>query len=60
MAVGFFATYGELLTTAGPVGIWLWGHRAGNIENLTSQGITAGDSSYYAIGGGLMAGVLMY
>ncbi|WP_236077525.1 APC family permease [Rhodococcus sp. P1Y] len=24
VAVGVFATYGELLTTAGPVGIWLW------------------------------------
>ena len=24
MAVGVFATYGELLATAGPVGIWLW------------------------------------
>lgn len=23
VAVGVFATYGELLTTAGPVGIWL-------------------------------------
>lgn len=32
---------------------------SGNIENVTSQGITAGDSSYFAIGGGLMAGMLM-
>ena len=24
VAVGVFATYGELLQTAGPVGIWLW------------------------------------
>ncbi len=24
VAVGVFATYDELLTTAGPVGIWLW------------------------------------
>jgi amino acid transporter len=24
VAVGIFATYGELLATAGPVGIWLW------------------------------------
>jgi amino acid transporter len=32
---------------------------SGNIENLTSQGITAGDSGYFAIGGGLMAGMLM-
>jgi amino acid transporter len=24
VAVGVFATYGELLATAGPVGIWLW------------------------------------
>ncbi|GAA2013999.1 amino acid permease [Nakamurella flavida] len=24
VAVGVFATYGEMLTTAGPVGIWLW------------------------------------
>ena len=32
---------------------------SGDIENVTSQGITAGDSSYLAIGGGLMAGMLM-
>ncbi|WP_188492864.1 APC family permease [Williamsia phyllosphaerae] len=24
VAVGIFATYGQVLTTAGPVGIWLW------------------------------------
>jgi amino acid transporter len=24
VVVGVFATYGELLVTAGPVGIWLW------------------------------------
>lgn len=24
VAVGVFGTYGELLTSAGPVGIWLW------------------------------------
>lgn len=24
VAVGVFATYGEMLQTAGPVGIWLW------------------------------------
>ena len=24
VAVGIFATYGSVLTTAGPVGIWLW------------------------------------
>ena len=32
---------------------------SGSTENLTSQGITAGDSGYFAIGGGLMAGALM-
>ncbi|CAN5222042.1 amino acid permease [soil metagenome] len=32
---------------------------SGNIENLTSRGITAGDPNYLAIGGGLMAGMLM-
>jgi amino acid transporter len=32
---------------------------SGNIENVTSRGITAGDSGYFGIGGGLMAGMLM-
>ncbi|MCU1482728.1 MAG: Amino acid transporter [Subtercola sp.] len=32
---------------------------SGNLANLTSRGITAGDPNYYAIGGGLMAGMLM-
>jgi amino acid transporter len=32
---------------------------SGNIENVTSQGINAGASGYFAIGGGLMAGMLM-
>jgi amino acid transporter len=32
---------------------------SGNFENVTSRGITAGDSGYFAIGGGLMAGMLM-
>lgn len=32
---------------------------SGDVQNLTSQGITVGDSGYFAIGGGLMAGMLM-
>jgi amino acid transporter len=32
---------------------------SGDVGNLTSQGIAAGDSGYFAIGGGLMAGMLM-
>ena len=32
---------------------------SGNLDNLTSRGITAGDPSYFAIGGGLMAGGIM-
>src|SRR3954451_9066446 len=32
---------------------------SGNFENVTSRAITAGDSGYFAIGGGLMAGMLM-
>ena len=32
---------------------------SGDIENLTSRGITAGDPNYFAIGGGLMAGMIM-
>jgi amino acid transporter len=32
---------------------------SGDVGNLTSRGITAGDSGYFAIGGGLMAGTLM-
>ncbi|MCU1476992.1 MAG: Amino acid transporter [Subtercola sp.] len=32
---------------------------SGNVANLTSRGITAGDPNYVAIGGGLMAGMLM-
>ncbi len=31
----------------------------GNFDNLTSRGITAGDPNYFAIGGGLMAGMIM-
>ncbi|GGF15581.1 amino acid permease [Subtercola lobariae] len=31
----------------------------GDVGNLTSRGITAGDPNYYAIGGGLMAGALL-
>jgi amino acid transporter len=32
---------------------------SGNVENLASRGITEGSSDYFAIGGGLMAGMLM-
>lgn len=32
---------------------------SGHIENLTTRGITAGASDYYAVGGGLMAGMIM-
>ncbi|WP_246833234.1 amino acid permease [Williamsia sp. 1138] len=32
---------------------------SGEISNLTSRGVTAGDSNYFAIGGGLTAGMLM-
>jgi amino acid transporter len=32
---------------------------SGEISNLTSRGVTAGDSTYFAIGGGLTAGMLM-
>jgi len=32
---------------------------SGDIDNLTSRGITAGDPNYFAIGGGLMAGMIM-
>jgi amino acid transporter len=32
---------------------------SGDVGNLASRGITAGDSTYFAIGGGLMAGTLM-
>ncbi|MFJ6095844.1 APC family permease [Williamsia muralis] len=32
---------------------------SGEVSNLTSRGITEGDSNYFAIGGGLMAGMLM-
>jgi amino acid transporter len=32
---------------------------SGNVGNLTSRGVTAGDPSYLAIGGGLMAGMVM-
>jgi amino acid transporter len=35
------------------------GSRSGHLENLTSRGITAGSSNYWAIGGGLMAGMIM-
>ena len=31
----------------------------GHVENLTSRGVTAGDPHYWAIGGGLMAGMIM-
>lgn len=31
----------------------------GHIDNLTSRGITASDPNYFAIGGGLMAGMIM-
>ena len=32
---------------------------SGDLSNLTSRGITAGAPNYYAIGGGLMAGMIM-
>ncbi len=32
---------------------------SGDVANLGSRGVTEGDSGYYAIGGGLMAGMLM-
>ncbi|WP_245937799.1 APC family permease [Williamsia limnetica] len=32
---------------------------SGDVSNLTSRGVTEGNSSYYAIGGGLTAGMLM-
>jgi len=32
---------------------------SGSLENLTSRGVTAGDPNYYAIGGALMAGMIM-
>jgi amino acid transporter len=32
---------------------------SGNVENLASRGITEGSSDYFAIGGGLMAGMLL-
>src|SRR3954466_749785 len=32
---------------------------SGDLGNLTSRGITSGDSNYFAIGGGLMAGMIM-
>src|SRR3954466_4773276 len=32
---------------------------SGDLGNLTSRGITSGDSHYFAIGGGLMAGMIM-
>ena len=32
---------------------------SGHVDNLTSRGITAGAGDYYAVGGGLMAGMIM-
>jgi amino acid transporter len=32
---------------------------SGHLENLTSRGVTEGASGYFAVGGGLMAGMLM-
>jgi amino acid transporter len=32
---------------------------SGDVGNLTSRGVTAGDPNYFAIGGGLMAGMIM-
>lgn len=32
---------------------------SGHVDNLTSRGITAADPNYFAIGGGLMAGMIM-
>lgn len=32
---------------------------SGSLENLTSRGVTAADPDYFAIGGGLMAGMIM-
>lgn len=32
---------------------------SGNLDNLTSRGVTAEATNYYAIGGGLMAGMIM-
>ena len=32
---------------------------SGSLDNLTSRGVAAGDPNYFAIGGGLMAGMIM-
>ncbi len=32
---------------------------SGSLDNLTSRGVTAADPNYFAIGGGLMAGMIM-
>lgn len=32
---------------------------SGSLDNLTSRGVTAGDPNYFALGGGLMAGMIM-
>ena len=32
---------------------------SGDVDNLTSRGITAGATDYFAVGGGLMAGMIM-
>jgi amino acid transporter len=32
---------------------------SGDLDNLTSRGVTAADPNYFAIGGGLMAGMIM-
>ena len=32
---------------------------SGNLDNLTSRGVAVGDPNYFAIGGGLMAGMIM-
>lgn len=32
---------------------------SGSLDNLTSRGVAAGDPDYFAIGGGLMAGMIM-
>jgi amino acid transporter len=52
----------ELLMVVGLVvalGVAVAVNHSGTIENLTSRGLTAGAPDYFAVGGGLMAGMLM-
>lgn len=52
----------ELLMVVGLVvalGVAVAVNHSGTVENLTSRGLTAGAPDYFAVGGGLMAGMLM-